>query len=136
MDRKKLRKRYEKVISDYLNVFIEDNFDREASIMKISDDVFEVNDYFFNLDEIIFCVENHLENNILFQWYDYCLRIGMINREIKTPTLAEYVNGAKVLTEDKISSLEKLKQAVDEAEETLKKEIEVVTKITEQADNI
>ena len=136
MDRKKLRKRYEQLISDYLNVFIEDNFGGEASIMKISDDVFEINDYFFNLDEIIFCVENHLENNILFQWYDYCLRIGMINREIKTPTLAEYVNGAKVLTEDKISSLEKLKQAVDEAEETLKKEIEEVTKITEQANNV
>jgi hypothetical protein len=88
--------------------------DEEITVDWIGDDVGSVcmiNDYFFNMSDIKFCLKNNVEVNKLFEWYDYV---------IETPD--EYINlnsfnmGAESVIKSRKESLEKSKIAVEESE--------------------
>jgi hypothetical protein len=70
-----------------------------------------INDYFFNMSDIKFCLKNNVEVSKLFEWYNYVL---------ETPD--DYINlnsfnmGAEAVIKSRKESLEKSKKAVEESE--------------------
>ena len=70
-----------------------------------------INDYFFDMNDIKFCLKNNVEVSKLFKWYDYVL---------ENP--GEYINlqsfnmGAEEIIKQRKESLEKSKKAVEESE--------------------
>ena len=65
-----------KMLSDaIIRKFVEVYFDGLCHYYWINDDyqIFNVSDYYFNFSDARYCLENEVEVNKLFEWYDFSL---------------------------------------------------------------
>lgn len=71
---KNLKKNYEKAVNDYCEKFAEIyEIDFDGWVAGVHGEVATFGDFFFNLSEIIFCIENKINLNWLLNWYDFNL---------------------------------------------------------------
>ena len=73
----KLKNKYEKIVNEYLQIFIEkQGFDADDCYWigdKIGE-ILSVNEqYYFSFDDIRFDVDNNVKENLIFRWHDECL---------------------------------------------------------------
>ena len=82
-----------------------------------------VNDNYYDYETIRYAIDNNVSEKDLFEWYEYCCSLWVVDRGIKTPTLYEWCNGYKKKSENDIELLNKLKANVLKAEQELKEAI-------------
>jgi hypothetical protein len=103
-----------KLVDQFIKKYFEVEDASDVEMYWIGDDIGSVcmiNDYFFNMSDIKFCLKNNVEISKLFEWYDYVL---------ENP--GEYINlqsfnmGAKEIIKQRKESLKKSKKSVEESE--------------------
>lgn len=126
LKRVELKCEYKALMEKYIAEFIEMSFENDKSIMfnKISDNIIEVCDYILDIDDIRYIVDYDVDFEEWEEWYEYCLRLGMVDLSIKPPTLDEWLNGQNKLNDNDLKRLEELKQNVDDAKNALHDEID------------
>ena len=82
-----------------------------------------INDNYYDYETIRYAVDNNVNPDNVFDWYDYCCSIWVVDRDIKTPSLKEWCNGYKRKSEEDIELLNRLKSEVLKAEQNLKEAI-------------
>lgn len=122
-----LQDRYSVLMDDYAKAF----FDKYFRIDKYdlpnyyyTGDTLCIGDHFFNFNDVRYCMDNNVQEDDLFGWYDYCLNLGMIDQDIKTPTLQQWIAGNHGIGQEKLQQLIQLKQSVTDAQRQLEKGIE------------
>ena len=73
----KLKNKYEKIVNEYLQIFIEkQDFDADDCYWigdKIGE-ILSVNEqYYFSFDDIRFDVDNNVKESLIFRWHDESL---------------------------------------------------------------
>ena len=86
--------------------------------------VLEICDYFLDFSDVRYIVDNDIDFDEFYEWYDYVTTLKMINYGICTPTLKSWHEGCPRKTKSDIEKLKQLKKNVEEAEEILRIEIE------------
>lgn len=122
-----LQKRYAELMYDYASAFYLKYFNDDTHSVPdyyYAGDILCVGDYFFNYNDVRYCVDNDVKEQDLFEWYDYCLNIGMIDQSIKTPSLQQWIAGKRGIGQEKLQQLLQLKQSVTDAQRQLEKGIE------------
>jgi len=81
---KDLKTRYEKICSDYIKTFVKKH-DYEFSGW-VGDDIGGiacfVEQYYFNLNDIVYDVNNNLPQNLIFEWQEYLVDKHFKNQEL------------------------------------------------------
>lgn len=107
-----------KLVEKFIIKYFEVDEALDVEVYWIGEDVGSVcmiNDYFFDMCDIRFCLKNNVEVNKLFEWYDYVL---------ENPD--EYINlrsfnmGAEAIIRERKESIEKSRIAVEESEKQFK----------------
>lgn len=88
--------------------------------------VLAVNDYFFSLDDIRFCVNNSVPWDTVSEWYDYCIRVGMLDSDIPVPNIKSWVGGCPRLSNKKLDSVERKKKEIDRLTEKYRDAIDEI----------
>lgn len=108
-----LNKKHEEVKNEYAKIFCE--------IMGLDDDwayfsgtIYCVCDYFIDMKTIVWAVNNLVDEETFFNWYDYNLSLG--EYKLGEISLEEYCNGKKVFSEEELASLKEAKKKVFESE--------------------
>lgn len=103
-----------KLMEHFIKKYFEVDDTSDVDFFWINEDIGSVcfiNDYFFDMNDIKFCLKNNVEVSKLFDWYNYVL---------ENP--GEYINlqsfnmGAEEIIKQRKASLEKSKKAVEESE--------------------
>lgn len=122
-----LAQTFDKLANDYVECFIKEYFTfSDGSRLEgywVADEpggMLEVGDYYFNYDTIRFCVDYGVEYDTLMKWYDYCLRVGMLEQSLPTPNLKSWIKGCPIYDENELERLEKLKAIIEAQKEELK----------------
>lgn len=122
-----LKKTFDKLANDYVECFIREYFTfSDGSRLEGSwtanepGGILEVGDYYFNYDTIRFCVDYGVGYDTLIKWYDYCLRVGMIDQTLPTPNIKSWVRGCPTYDEKELERLEKIKSTIEAQKEVLK----------------
>ena len=79
--------KFNKAVDELTEFFVKKYFDKDADFYFISDEregVLSVNDYFFNLEDIITSIRFNATEKQLFEWYDMALTASLENKELKT----------------------------------------------------
>ena len=72
--RENIEERYNNIVSEYIKLF-EEKHDLELDFW-ISDQIGTVaqfGDYYFDFQDILFDINNDLEEDLIIEWYDYVL---------------------------------------------------------------
>lgn len=129
MDKNTLKQKFNALCEEYRKAFVEYYFTEEedgvqAESWWISDEpggVLCVNDdVFFGFDEMRYCIDNEVEYEDLVEWYDYTLRLGLIDEAIPTPNLTSWLKGCPRYSEEQLQEIEKGKRKVMALEEEIK----------------
>lgn len=115
MTQKTLKDRFNEIAQMYADTFVRTRFSYDDGSMAYYDWVADepgtilcVNDdMFFGFDEIRLCIDENIPYDQLLAWYDYRLRLGLIDPSIPTPNLKSWVMGCPRLSEPQIQELEK-----------------------------
>lgn len=125
---KKLNDDYRNICNSYLKLFCEIHeleYDEDCWIGDMPGGVTCVSDYFVDLNTIIEDLTTEtFEGRTFEDWYDYCLRLRMIDYNISTPNLKSYKMCCPIKSEEDIKSLEFSKKKVDEVKELFEKTLE------------
>jgi len=132
MTQKTLKDRFNEIAQMYADTFVRTHFSYDDGSMAYYDWVAEepgtilcVNDdMFFGFDEIRICIDENIPYDQLLAWYDYRLRLGLIDPSIPTPNLKSWVMGCPRMTEDQIQELEKAHKRTLETQNELQELIE------------
>lgn len=89
-------------------------------------EVFYVNDDWFNLRDIMYAIDNNIEEVTLVGWYDYCSDVWSLDDNIKTPTLEEWCNGCERISKDDLFNLRCLHNEINKAKADFEEELEKV----------
>lgn len=127
---KEIQKKYNVVVQEYTDLFVAKYFDDGESTMEelksetywITEEigtVFFIGDYFFNFDDIRYCIDNNVEEKQLFSWYDYCSEVRLIGRDITIPNLKSWIEGCPRISNDVISDLKTRKLNIEKLREEL-----------------
>ena len=123
-----LQDRYAELMDDYASAFylkyFGDDIHSVPDYYYAGDIILCIGDYFFNYSDVRYCVDNDVKEQDLFDWYDYCLNIGMIDQYIKTPTLKNWIAGDRGVEKSKLTELIGLKKSVEKAQEELEKALD------------
>ena len=127
MDKNTLNQRFKALCEEYRKAFVEYYFtedgvqadswwiaDEHGGVLCVNDDVF------FGFDEIRNCVDNEVEYKDLMEWYDYTLRLGLIDESIPTPNLTSWLKGCPRYSEEQLKKIEKEKRKIKALEEEIK----------------
>lgn len=122
-----LKQTFDKLANDYVKCFIKNYFTfSDGSQLDgywVADEpggMLEVGDYYFNYDTIRFCVDYDVDYDTLIKWYDYCLRVGMLDQSLPTPNIKFWVKGCLIYDENELEKLEKIKTNIEAQKEELK----------------
>lgn len=126
---KTLKHRYLSLCEEYRKKFVEHYFTEEedvvptesfwvggdaGGILCVNDDVF------LGFDQIRYCIDNDVEYEDLMEWYDYTLRLGLIDESIPTPNLTSWLKGCPRYSEEQLKKIEKEKRKIIALEEEIK----------------
>lgn len=122
-----LKETFDKLANEYLNCFAEKYFSFDDGSQTegywVADEpggVLEIGDYYFNYDTVRYCVDNDIKYETVVKWYDYCLRVGMVDETLPTPNIKSWVAGCPTYNEKELERLETLKSRIEEQKEELK----------------
>ena len=80
--------------------------------------VYDFGDYFVGYNDIRYVIDNSIKFEVFDDWYEYCVKVGLISDKIKCPTLDEWVNGDHGMSYDKLKTLtierQRLQQHIEE----------------------
>ena len=127
----KLKEQYEEICNEYKNKFIARYFyfndGSKAENEWIANEVggiLEVNDYYFNFEEIRLCIDNNYQWEDISQWYDYVSRVKLIDVNIPTPNLKSWIQHCPRLFEQELQELESAKKRMLMAKKLFEKAVE------------
>lgn len=108
-----LKEKYNNLVNEYLEAFVGKyyTFDdgSKADTYWVTNDiggVAEIGDEFYNFSDIKYCVDNDVTKEQLFSWYDYTLRVKLIDHNFPTPNLKSWIAGCPRLSDQEIDDLE------------------------------
>lgn len=110
--------RWKTLTDKIVQKFIERYFDIDSCVDAQWVDtfhIFEVNDYFFNFSDAVFCLENDVLEDKLFDWYD-----KSVTQEINM-SLKDFLESPEKLKEQRENHLKELEKRVKVAEKEFKK---------------
>lgn len=112
---KTLKQRYEELAEEYRKALIKQFYPDEevpyGDSYWVGDEIggiLELNEDFFDFDTIRYIVDNDVQYDTWEDWYQYCKEVGDFG--ISTPTLEEWCKGCKILPQENIERLAKMKQ--------------------------
>ena len=126
MKRNKVLQKYKNGVINLVQMFIKRYFDMDCTNEYIEEsfvgvdwlgDVFEINDYYFNVSDVYYCIQNEVDRCTLFDWYDYNLQWGKYNHTI---TLRAWVRGCPRRSAEELDSVIKAEERKLQAEQDLK----------------
>lgn len=80
---KKLLRAWEDATIDLCNHFTLKYFDKDADVYFVADEigkVLAINDYFFDLDEILDFLKYNYSKKMMFAWYDYKIECSVTGK--------------------------------------------------------
>lgn len=110
--------------------FLEDYFDVSLSTDEVLDafvgtefmgDVFEFNDYYFDVTDVYYCLKHNIDRATLFDWYDYNLQWGAYKHTIN---LRSWAMGCPRRTTSDLDRVRKAEELKNEAEKEFNKLLE------------
>lgn len=119
---------FEIAVDKYIILFCEKyelDYD-EASMSWVGGRIGEqccIADYCINFDDIRYMIDNSIKWDIFVRWYDYNLRVSMIDSSISTPNLKSWYKECPRLSESELISLEESKARIDKLKEELQEQI-------------
>lgn len=114
MELTKLKQQIDKTVQTFIRKYFEIPKREKINYDSISVHLFQFNDYFLDLDDIVHCLENNVPTERFFEWYNYCVDYNT------TVSLDFFLRGTKY-SEREIREAE---MKVKIAEEIFKKEVE------------
>ena len=84
----------------------------------------EFGDYYFNVQDMVFCLENNLQEDEPLEWQDYCVRCSLISHDIPTPNLKSWHLGCPRKSEEELFELEKQVRNIEKMKRELKEMID------------
>ena len=120
---KTLKQRYEELAEEYRKALIKQFYPNEEvpydDSYWVADEiggVLELNEDFFGFDTIRYIVDNNIQYETWYNWFQYCQSVGDFG--ISTPNLKAWCKGCPRLSKEQIDRLVKLKQDLqDQVEE-------------------
>lgn len=108
-----LKGKFDNLANEYLKAFIDKYYTYDDGskadtywIGKEIGGVVEIGDEYYNFNDIRYCIDNDVKKEQLWSWYDYTLRLGLIDSNIPTPNLKSWIAGCPRLSEQEINDLE------------------------------
>lgn len=129
MENFELKERYIALAGDYVNRMSDMLFSGQPVIHYWIggdyDGVLEIGDYFINYETVRTVVDYNVSFDTFDEWYTYTVDIigSILEDKIKAPTLKEWIDGYKRLSDEEIEKLRKLYDDVFKAKERLEEEI-------------
>ncbi len=126
--KKELRKNFENAVEDYCKAFCKkyelEDYSPDMWVGDHIGGIIEVSDYFFNFDDVKYCIDNDVDWMELTTWYDYCIELKSISSDLPVPNLDKWIKGCTRLSADDIIKLNLARKKIDIAEKELKNLIE------------
>lgn len=119
---KNIKEIYNYACEEYLKRFCEKHeldYEEDSWVGKDVGTIAMVGDYFFNLDDIRYDIDNDCDENAIFEWYYYSLRCHSLGctHEIN---FSSWVKGApKPYTEEQLERISELHDDVERAKQLL-----------------
>lgn len=125
---KALSERFVALAEDYRREFMKTYFsDDDGSIAMsdwVGDEIGSVlcvsDDLYFDFDDMRYCVDNNVQEEDLMQWYEYRVRVTLIDDDLHTPSLDHWLKGCQRYSEEQLQEIEKGKRKVMALEEEIK----------------
>ena len=122
-----LRQQFEALMDEYRSIFIHRYFNNNdedpISSYWVANDIGGVlcvqDDMFFSGVDVRYCIDDDVAWIDLNDWYEYCLRLGMIDSDIPTPSLEAWCHGCPRYSKETLDNLDILASNVREAQEEL-----------------
>ena len=108
----KLKRKHEEVKNEYAKMFCE-RMGLDDDFSYFSGNIFCVGDYFIDMRTIVWAINNLVDEEKFFEWYDYNLFIG--ENELGEITLEDYCNGKRRFSEEDINRIKSAKSRINEA---------------------
>lgn len=93
---------YNAIVGHYMAYFIQKHYDiddeKEVDYYWVADmvgTIVDINDMFFNFDDIRFDIDNDIDKDVIFSWYDYMMEQHSIN-PLKNINFSSYTKGARI----------------------------------------
>lgn len=120
-----LRDNYKKACDAYLHRFCElIEMDIHYADWVDVGGIAEIGDYYVSMQDMITAVEHNVGYEQFIKWYDYILRVGML--ELPTCNLSNWLRGCPTYSEDTLLGIEAARARVRDAEEELERRIKEV----------
>ena len=121
----RLRQAYDKSCNDYVKSLCSNYefcFDDATWIADDIGGILEVNDFFLNMHEIIFCVDMNVIYDDFVEFYDYNLRASSLG--LNAINIQSWFRNCPHLTEKQLDDLEQKQRDICELKELLQEEID------------
>lgn len=117
-----LKKSYEAACESYLKEFCSRHdygYDPDSWVGSDAGTIACVSDLFVDMVTIRTDVDRDAPECEFIKWYDYCLRLGMLNA--KSPNYDSWLRKCPIRSEDDILDMEKRREYIEGLEKELKK---------------
>lgn len=112
-----IRKRFDKVVADYVAALLKMYDWDERYGYWVADDTTGIyaygDNHFLSLSDVMYIVDNDVQEKTLEEWEEYCLWAHEFNQSI--PNLTSWVKGCPRASNEEMEVLRKAKQAWENA---------------------
>lgn len=113
-----LRLNYKKACDAYLERFCElIEMDMHYAEWVDVGGVAEIGDYYVSIQDMITAVEHDVPCDKFFEWYDYTIRVGML--ELPTCNLDAWLRGCPIYSEEQMKGIEDVLDRMQKDQEKL-----------------
>ena len=117
-----LKQNYEKACNDYLKAFaLKHDFDLSDCFWVANDvgTVCSIGDYFVDMVTIRIDIDRDAPVDEWIEWYDYTLRLGMLDAPY--PNYDSWLRGCPIKSEEEIQAMEAMREKIQGLKDELKK---------------
>lgn len=124
-----IKQAFETACNAYLKAFCEKHgYDYESCVWIDMGNIVDIADYCVDLNTIRIDIDKEAPEKEFVKWYDYTLRLGMVDHEISTPNFESWLKGCPRRSEEEILELEGLHEQVRLARERLEECVDKTAK--------
>lgn len=76
-------------------------------------------DYFLDLEELVYCVENEVKYDDFTEWHDYCIECRL--RDFDDMPLKDWCNGAKRIGQETFEKIDSMRKELEDLVDEVKK---------------
>lgn len=119
--RQLIKERYENAVHEYVLAFCRKHgyhYDPDEWIGDNVGGIVMIADYYINFDNIRYDIDNDVPAEVFVQFYDYTLRLAMLDEE-KHVNYPHYIMGFRPYSEEQMQKMEESKRHKDEADAKL-----------------